>query len=219
MTKRDYFAEIQDLRLRNPERKGSFDAMLYRLEPLHKSTNDLLKRRRLSVTQRELLRYVPVGAVACIEGYYKGIVRDLIDMGAPYRDNIVNLKEVKLTLEGLVGLHGGKATLGEFVAHFVCISNLEDIDKYMSAILGIEFLKQLKSETGLPDKVFSGVSRAFELRHIVVHELAPNVHPSPQEASDYAMWTFFLLMATERLLQGLLEGDTDAQPNIPPDLA
>ena len=210
MTKRDYFEEIQDLRLRNPERKGAFDAMLYRLEPLHTSTNDLIKRRRLSVTQRELLRYIPVGAVACIEGYYKGILRDLIDMGAPYRDNIVNLKEVKLSLEGLIGLHGGRATLGEFVAHFVGVSNLEDIDKYMSAILGTEFLKQLKSETGLPEKVFSGVSRIFELRHIVVHELAPNVRPSPKEASEYVMWTFFLLMATERLLQRLLEGDTDS---------
>ncbi|MFD1710648.1 hypothetical protein FVQ98_18210 [Ottowia sp. GY511] len=205
MTKRDYFAEIQELRIRNPERKGSFDAMLYRLEPLQKVTNDLLKKRKLSSNDLELLRYVPVGAIACIEGYYKGLVRDLIDFGSPYRENIVNLREIKPTLEGLVGLHGGKATLGEFVSHFVGISNVEDIERYMSAILGTEFLKDLKTQTGLAEKVFSGVSRAFELRHIVVHELAPKARATAQQASEYVMWAFFLLMATERYLQGVLE--------------
>ena len=173
MNKRDYFAEIHDLRLRNPQRKGSFDAMLYRLEPLRSGMTGILKRKRLTVIQKEFIRYVPVGAIACVEGYFKGLIRDLIDIGAPYRDNIVNLKEIKLTLEGVVGLHGGKATLGEFVAHFVSVSSLEDIDKYMSTILGIEFLKKLKSKTGLPDKVFSGMARTFELRHIVAHATCP----------------------------------------------
>lgn len=211
MTKRDYFSEIHELRIRNPERKGSFDAMLYRLEPLHKATNSLLKKRKLHTNDSELLRYIPVGAIACIEGYYKGIIRDLIDFGSPYRENVVNLREIKPTLEGLVGIHGGKATLGEFVSHFVGISNIEDIDRYMSAILGAEFIKQLKLETGLPEKVFSGVSRAFELRHIVVHELAPKARPTAQEASEYVMWAFFLLMATERFLQEILEnGGGDA---------
>lgn len=210
MAKRDYFSEIQELRIRNPERKGSFDAMLYRLEPLQKATNSLLKKRKLSSNDLELLRYIPVGAVACIEGYYKGLIRDLIDFGSPYRENIVNLREIKPTLEGLVGLQGGKASLGEFVSHFIGISNVEDVDKYMSAILGTDFLKQLKLETGLPDKVFAGASRAFELRHIVVHELAPEARATAQEASGFVMWAFFLLMATERFLQGFLEQEASS---------
>lgn len=157
--------------------------------------------------QRELLRYAPVGAIACVEGYFKGLVRTLVDLGSPFRDNIVNIKEVKLTLENLVGLHGGKATLGELIAHFISISNLEDIDRVMSVILGIDFLKQLKLDTALPDKALAGVKHAFELRHIVAHELAPNVRPSAEEAGNCVMYAYFLIMATERFWQDLLASE------------
>jgi len=129
----------------------------------------------------------------------------LVDIGTPFSNNIVNLKEVKLTLESLVGLHGGKATLGEFISHFISISNLEDIDRCMSAILGVEFLKRLKHDTELPDKAFAGVARAFELRHIIAHELAPNVRPSAEEAGNCVMYAFFFLLAAERFCQDLLE--------------
>ena len=207
MAKRDYFSEIHELRLRNPKGRRSFDAMLYRLEPLHKITNSLLKRRKFSEIDREMLRYIPVGVVACIEGYFKGLIRDLIDLGSPYRENIVDLKEIKPTLEGLVGLSSGKATLGEFVSHFISMSNIEDIDRYVSAILGVEFLKQVKLTTGLPDKVLSGVAKCFELRHITVHELAPDTIPTSKDASEFVMWGFFLTMATERLLNSMLEDD------------
>lgn len=201
MPRRDYFEEIQALRARSHRRKGPFAEMLKRLEPLSKCTRKLSQRTRLSTEQREILRYAPVGAIACVEGYFKALIRDLIDYGSPFRENAVNLKEVKLTLESLVGLHAGKASLGEFIAHFISISSIEDIDRVMSAVTGVEFLKNLKKEFDFGDKAFSGVKRAFELRHIVAHELAPAVRPTPAEADECVMWSFFLIVAAEKYWQ------------------
>lgn len=197
MPKRDYFEEIQALRSRSVRRKGPFAETLKRMDPLGRCTRELAHRVRLNVMQREFLRYAPVGAVACLEGYYKGLIRDLVDFGSPFRDNVANLKEVRLTLEGLVGLHTGKASLGEFVTHFIAINSLEDIDRAMSAITGVDFLNELKRETGINEKTLAGVARTFELRHIIVHELAPDIRPSPTEADECVMWSFFLILASE----------------------
>jgi hypothetical protein len=205
MSKRDYIKEIKELRERNPQPEGPFDEANDRFFTLKSCTNELAKCNQLTVMQQEFLRYASVGAIAFVEGYFKGLIRELVDLGSPYRDNIVNIKELKLTTNILVALHSGKATLGEFISHFISISSLKDVDKCMSAILGIEFIKQLKQNVEIEDETLAGVSRAFELRHIIAHELAPNVQPTVKEADDCVTYSYFLIAATELFWREILQ--------------
>ena len=46
----------------------------------------------------ELLKYFPIGAVACLEGYFRAVLRDLIDSGSPYRERTENFKDISFSL-------------------------------------------------------------------------------------------------------------------------
>jgi hypothetical protein len=54
--------------------------------------------------KNELIRYFSVGLVSCIEGYYRIIVKKLIDYGSPFRDNAHKLDDLKLNLQSVTKL-------------------------------------------------------------------------------------------------------------------
>lgn len=137
----------------------------------------------------ELSRYFPVALVACIEGYFKLAIRELIDLGEPFLANAGQLcSGLKLDFSIIRAVHGRKITIGEFVAHSISISKLDSIEFILSSLLGSSFLSKLRTTTDRwahevegktedviladPDKVFASVSRTFEMRHIICHEIA-----------------------------------------------
>lgn len=139
--------------------------------------------------ETELIRYFPVALIACVEGYFRMAIKDLIDAGEPYLTNAEKpASSLKLDFSVLRAVHGKSITVGELVAHGVQLSRLEHIETALSGLLGKGFLDSLRTTTDRwahgvmdkpavpilsePDEVFADVARTFELRHIICHEIA-----------------------------------------------
>jgi len=137
----------------------------------------------------ELVRYFPVALIACVEGYFRMAIKDLIDTGDPYLSNAEKpASSIRLDFSVVRAVHGKAITVGELVAHGIQLSRLEHIDVALSTILGTGFLKGLETVTDRwaheiggkevapilenPNEVFADVARTFELRHIICHEIA-----------------------------------------------
>jgi hypothetical protein len=179
---RDIIQEIADIRQR--KRFGPAMAELpFRLFALETAFKEHDK------SKVELTRYFPVALIACVEGYFRIAIKDLIDSGEPFLTNAEKpASSIKLDFTVLRAVHGKAITVGELVAHGVSLSRLEHIENVLSNLLGFGFLQTLRSTTDRwahevrgeppkpilsnPDEVFANVARTFELRHIICHEIA-----------------------------------------------
>lgn len=140
-------------------------------------------------SQGELTRYFPVALIACVEGYFRMAIKDLIDAGEPFLTNAEKpVSSLKMDFSVLRAVHGKTITVGEFVAHGLSLSRFEHIECALSSLLGTSFLQALRIITdrwahevhgeptvpilSKPDEVFADVARTFELRHIICHEIA-----------------------------------------------
>lgn len=143
---------------------------------------------------RAILKYIPVATIACLEGYFRSVVKELIDSGKPYTDNLGQLEkklQIKLSFEVLVEIQSKSITVGELIAHVLPCNRLEDIDAALGIILNKEFLKAIathqrasiyemtsnnfKHFKASHAEIFSDIKRLFELRHILCHEIASQV--------------------------------------------
>jgi hypothetical protein len=137
----------------------------------------------------ELTRYFPVALIACVEGYFRLAIKDLIDAGEPYLTNAEKLaSSIRLDFSMVRAVHGRSVTVGELIAHSAQISRLEHVDGNLSILLGKNLLESLRTVTSRwahevrgepirpildkPEAVFADVARTFELRHIICHEIA-----------------------------------------------
>jgi len=140
-------------------------------------------------SQSELTRYFPVALIACVEGYFRMAIKELVDAGDPYLRNAEKpASSLKLDFSIVRAVHGKAITVGELVAHGVPLSRLDHIESALTSLIGTGFLEALRSTTNRwahevqgkpatpilsePDQVFSDVARTFELRHIICHEIA-----------------------------------------------
>ena len=140
-------------------------------------------------TDAELAKYFPVALIACLEGYLRMAIKDLVDAGEPYLSNAEKpASSVKLDFSLLRAVHGKSVTVGEIVSHGVPISRLEHIESVFSSLLGTSFLSKLRvvsdrwaheikgqpAEAILkdPDRVLGEVPRTFALRPIIFHGIA-----------------------------------------------
>ncbi|EZP45590.1 lysozyme inhibitor LprI family protein [Delftia sp. RIT313] len=179
---RDIIQEIADIRQRRQfgSAMAELPLRLFALENAFKSHDR---------SQTELTRYFPVALVACMEGYFRMAIRELVDSGDPY---LANAEKAASTLKPdfsiIRAVHGRRITIGELIAHSIPISRLEHIDSTLTSLLGTKFLKKLEATTDRwahevrgeparpmltdPGVVFSNVSRTFDLRHVICHEIA-----------------------------------------------
>lgn len=174
--------------------------------------------------ESELLKYFPVALVACLEGFFRLAIKEIIDTGTPFLENAVKLlSNIKFDYEVIKALHGKQITIGEFVSHQLPISSLSHIQTHLSAVLSKDFLGSLrgvsdrvaheihgKPETPIltdPDSTYANVARTFELRHIICHELATNFEISRDEIEVcFYSTTLFLKAAEEFISETLYPG-------------
>jgi len=147
----------------------------------------------------EIARYIPIGLVACIEGYFRKVYAELIDHGYPYKENASKLNDIKFSIETAISLEIHSISIGDFIAHLTTTNNLEDINKNISTLIGDDFFKKLKAarKTAIPhsyqlridaeNNLYCGepdydelnsymimsIKRMFELRHMFCHEIDP----------------------------------------------
>ncbi|EOV0071964.1 hypothetical protein ACOIWC_004253 [Vibrio vulnificus] len=181
--KRNYVEEILDIKNRNNKTFPRYELIVKRVHPLVEGFRTIKKLPASTSFRNEWLKYGAIGYVAIMEGYFRLLIADLINAGSPYKDRIVELREIKFTPEVVLAIQDKKVTLGEFIAHLLPINRLSDIDNHLSVLLGTSFLKSLKAAPTYPPtnmkpfgelfpNTFPHIERLFELRHIYAHELA-----------------------------------------------
>jgi hypothetical protein len=85
--------------------------------------------------QVEFYRHIPVGLVACTEGYFRMVIADLIDHGSPFRENAGKFPNITFSLDTALALQKQSVSVGEFVAHLLPLSSLEDINRTLTTLL------------------------------------------------------------------------------------
>ncbi len=216
---RDIIQEISDVR----ERRRIGNAMaelplrLFALEQAFKNHG---------TSDAELVKYFPVALIACLEGYFRMAIKDLIDTGEPYLSNAEKpASSVKLDFSLLRAVYGKTVTVGEIVSHGVPLSSLKHIQAVFSSLLESDFLNGLRTVSDRwahevkgepvtpilknPDDVFADVAKTFKLRHIICHEIASAYEINLQEIEKcFESCVTFLRAADEFISQTL-------HPNAP----
>jgi len=164
----------------------------------------------------EALRQTPVGLVACMEAYFKGVIKDLVDSDSPFLECAAKLN-VEIDLSKLVEVHKKTFTFGELVGYSLLINKRDDIDDFMTKMLGFKFMNKLRRvawSSGVPgehiisdpNKVFADVDEVFRLRHIVCHEFG-NVDISIEDARRYVENVLAFLQAAQYLCTDIVLKD------------
>ena len=176
----------------------------------------------------EVLRYFPIGMIACMEAYFRTSYAEMLDKGEPYASRADPLvKDLKIDWRAVRAIEGRTVSSGELIAHSLAFNNLGDIEVVMDTLNGGDFrtllkkaqrihwipLSDLGKERNLdpilldPDVTFRHVVRAFELRHIFCHESATNIALTKQELQDLMHHCERFLIATEEVICGVLNPD------------
>ena len=190
MARRDLLNEIIKKRTRHPADVTRLRLFNTRLDSLKQVIMQLLEQSSPESTEAnvELSRYFPVALVACIEGYFRIAIADLIDKGSPFIERVPKLRDVSISVDAAVAIQVKKASLGEYVSHLLSISSLEDVNRALGTLLELDFLETLLSSQfdlfdGEPpvqlDEVRSdfilAVKELFQIRHMLCHEFAPDL--------------------------------------------
>ena len=217
--KRDYIQEILEKRSRTFRRTTRHEQFHKRYSLVMDSFEFLRSEKQIDRDIRvELLKYISIGSVACIEGYFRASIRDLIDYGSPFIDNVKELENIKLDIETIIGLNREKISVGEFISHLPSVSNLEDINRTMSKIIGEDFLNLVKKIEydefepleDIAKLLTEDIQSVFRSRHIYCHEIAVKAKPILQQSDDHIGATLTFVETTEAVLQKLMpSGKTD----------
>jgi hypothetical protein len=220
MPKRDLVTEILQKRSRTLRRAPRYDHFFRRHDDITQAAEFLAAfGRHDKDASAELLKYLPIGIVACWESYFRLAIRDLIDFGQPFQSNAERLDVPRLELGTVLGVGTGRISVGEFVAHLVNLSSFEDICAHMTAVMGKPFLTELKN---VPDEndssrkvsdiagfLFTDINEIFKLRHIYCHELATKVRFPVGRTEDFVGASLVFIYSAETVVRSLI-GTTGA---------
>ena len=213
MNKRDILEEVLAKRKRLGRKRDPVSLVQLRLfgiflafDRLQRMPAKLPHDREL---KQELIRYFSVGLVSCLEGYFRLFIRRLIDHGSPYRENAVKLSDVRIDLETITRMEASKVTAGEIISHLVKLSSFEDINRYLTILLGTSYFaaigpmsvqRMTTFELAHPRgwEILAGV---FHDRHVACHELNPRVTWKFSRARTQWRIVVHLIEANELLLR------------------
>jgi len=209
--KRNYIDEILEIKSRNNKRGTRDELAMKRIRPLVEGFREIKKLDSTVSYKNEWLKYGAIGYVAILEGYFRLLIADLINAGLPFRDRVMELKDIKFSPEVVLAMHDKKISLGEFVSHLLSINRISDIDNHLSTILGGPFIKGLsKMPTYKPTNmkpfgevfpdVFGNIEKLFQLRHIYAHELATKEKVPVRKLESYIGSAALLIIQTEEYI-------------------
>jgi uncharacterized protein YecT (DUF1311 family) len=223
--KRDYIKEILSKKDRQKFLGGYSSDILV----LEKSLEQQLKLlgEEGNDCHLELMKHFPIAMVAYMESLFREYIKELIDFGYPYSENAkdFNKSEIKFDFQIVTEIQSKTISVGDFISHFLPLSNLENINYTMTTLIGKDFLNNkdflhsLKSVVdSWPDDenkiyepilknasaVYRDVKKKFELRHIYCHEYTglDIVDPELIKISFYN--TKLFLEATSCLIRHLI---------------
>ncbi|HEY0657184.1 MAG TPA: hypothetical protein VGD05_01860, partial [Pyrinomonadaceae bacterium] len=201
--KRDYIEEIisKRERIRYNEREHIFSHRMSALDAVVEHCVKFIDKNGLQSENylkqdNEIHRYIPIGTIACVENYFRAVIKELIDFGSPFSDNASKLREIKFDFSVVRAIEGREVTVGDFLSHLLPMKSFEDINSTVGTLTGKDFLNELKvyffakenfDETEsrfyqlseLTDEmnkeiaeIYNDVRETFKLRNIFCHEAA-----------------------------------------------
>lgn len=128
-----------------------------------------------------------IRAVTVLEVFTRDWVAKFVDHGSPYLENAASTnKNLKFDLDLVRGIEGRTITLGDVIAHNLPINQFPQIIGLFETILNTPLMPLLVNAlpywnfdpendakpivTDVP-KMYSNLTRLFEIRHILTHEL------------------------------------------------
>lgn len=208
--KRDILKEIESKRNRFSKRRSAYKQAHERLMALIYSKFHLMPlSNKNKEVKNELIRYFSVGLISCIEGYFRIIIKEMIDYGSPFRDNAHKLEDLKLNLQLITNLYDKKISIGEIISHLVKISSFNDIQKHMSVLFGYDYFSKIKQMVVIEPKTYDEfqprayeiLNKTFEDRHIACHELNPKKQWKYKTIEEQWRVVFHTIMANELVLK------------------
>lgn len=228
MMARDTIKEIMELKSRNEFADShQVHLRLYSLQELLKSSTGNGR------TNEEVLRYIPIALVACMEGLFRSLYAEIIDYGEPYSKNVekFNSSNRKFDYNIINAIQSKKLTIGEFISHTLSCNNISDIDNNISILLETKFLHELKnfetqsnfdeqktiSSTFKNDSknILKSVVKVFELRHIFCHEFGTKVQVDQDIIQElFSNTKIFLENATDFIYSKLYPNAPETQTDM-----
>jgi hypothetical protein len=210
MNKRDYINEIIEKRNRL-EQSDRMENFFKRIYPVVSGFRVIKGLDEEVDYKNEWLKYSAIGYIACLEGYFRLLIADLINFGEPYITNVKNFKDIKFSIENVVAINLNKVTLGDYISHLLPINSIQDINTNLSTILNLDFLAELKAFpchafnddpvfTVFPDIIYRP-QKLFELRHLYCHELATKEKVNASDIEHCISTTAALILFTEDLIR------------------
>ena len=215
--KRDYIQEIIDKKERLSKRSDRYEQFTKRVIPIVSGFRAIKSLDAKIPFRNEQLKYCPIGYIACVEGYFRLLIRDLIDNNEICRDNVIKFKDIKFGTTEILAFHYNKVTIGEFISHLLPIRNIKDINSNISTLIDNDFLHLLKSkplkeynnEKTLFDifpSFITDVEEFYRLRHIYAHELAIREKVKVKTIENSMGMTGLFVIETESLINDLFIG-------------
>jgi uncharacterized protein YecT (DUF1311 family) len=134
-----------------------------------------------------LAEFIPLRLVTIIEVSVREMVRELTDHGQHFVGKAeILVKNARLDLAFAEHLDGNRLSVGDFVAHSISVSGLDQVMATLSALLddfpakletSFPRWKEQAAEWPLPpivqdySQTMGRLSKLFEVRHILAHEL------------------------------------------------
>jgi len=214
LAKRNYVEEILQKKSRNHKNGSRNDIFLRRVHPLVEGFRQIRALDKSIKWREEWLKYGAIGYVACVEGYIRLLIADVINQGQPYLDRVSNFKEIKFNAEIVVALQKKEITLGDYISHLLPINNLSDINSHLTILLDTDYIKFYKqqslsdSDNRLIGEVFGKdlgqLEKLFKLRHMHAHELATREKFPVGEIEEYIGSAAVFVTFTEEIFERIL---------------
>src|SRR6266849_309220 len=144
-SRRDYIEEIVLKHSRLSRRRGIRKQFEERLHKVVAGYRFVLSLKPGNPIRLELMKYAPIGYVACLEGYLRLCLKALIDYGEPYVGRIAEIDGLRFDSRTVLAITKKKVSLGQYVSHVVRLRSLSDFNDIFSLILGEDFIKAVKS--------------------------------------------------------------------------
>lgn len=158
-----------------------------------------------------------IKAVTILEVFTRRQIAALIDHSRPYTDRAVELsKQIKMDFATVREVQGRAITLGDIVAHSVPVNSFSQIMGYFETLVGKPFrplleqavdrwrveIKKLPPEPIIADfdALANHISRLFEVRNILCHELPESPIFNQAEVDEFLVDATRFAKATEAVL-------------------
>jgi hypothetical protein len=184
--KRDVIAEILEKRKRLGRKTVRAQTAITRGLAILPLINETRRIRVAPSTKREISQHVAVALIGLLEGYLRVVIRDLINSGAPFRDNATKFEGLRIDTAVVLRMQTARVSAGELIAHLLPISSVEDIQRHMGALMDIDFFTELRGQPAGNNKTYAtvepnawaAIAEVFGDRHVICHEFTPRVRRS-----------------------------------------